>query len=343
MPRAKPDDAGWLIGRNYQLFRYMLACNRGGELPLLFNGGIFTTDNMPGRITGNNNDELPIFQGGPITPDFRRWMGCHFMSQNQRWLGWPNLANGDADLLAPSLAFYRDRADHGRRPAKINGAEGVVYPEPLDIWGLCCVAPRPDGLCGAEHLTYHFSMMLEHAWMAIQAHDALGISMRRICHGSRARCGSMTASTAPSAKKRTGKELGDDGKLVIYPRSGLEYAGGATNPDRSRLRPETHHRRTAGPAGTAARRARRLQQIQSTSARIAHRPAPGSLSLLPAKSSRTRVQQVGAHRDVRLPGRTAWSASRSRTPCSWPATRGRPSPPTAPACASRITPGWPTS
>jgi len=85
----------------------MLACNREGELPLLFNGGIFTTDNN-GRIKGNNNDELPTFEGQPATPDFRRWMGCHFMSQNQRWLGWPALAGGDADLLAPSLTFYRD-------------------------------------------------------------------------------------------------------------------------------------------------------------------------------------------------------------------------------------------
>ena len=81
-------------------------------------------------------------------------MGCHFMSQNQRWLGWPTLANGDADLLAPSLAFYCDRSATAGARAKTNGAEGVFYPEPLDVWGLCCVAPRPDGLCGAEHLTY---------------------------------------------------------------------------------------------------------------------------------------------------------------------------------------------
>ena len=77
---------------------------------LLFNGGIFTTDNQPGRITGNNNDELPTFEGQPATPDFRRWMGCCFMSQNQRWLGWPTVASGDSDLLSPTTRFYRDRA-----------------------------------------------------------------------------------------------------------------------------------------------------------------------------------------------------------------------------------------
>ncbi len=58
------DHAGWRIGRNYQLFRYMLACNRDGELPLAFNGGIFTTDNKPGRITGNIN-EFQVFAPEP--------------------------------------------------------------------------------------------------------------------------------------------------------------------------------------------------------------------------------------------------------------------------------------
>lgn len=217
---VQPDDAGWLIGRNYQLFRYMLACNRDGELPLLFNGGIFTTDNKPGRITGNNNDELPIAEGGPITPDFRRWMGCHFMSQNQRWFGWPTLAGGDADLLAPSLAFYRDRSAAAAARARRNGAEGVVYPEPLDVWGLCCVAPRPDGLCGAQHLTYHFSMMLEHAWMALQARDALGISLKD----------DLPWIEGTVKFYGTFYKPGPDGKLVIHPSNGLEYAGDATNP-----------------------------------------------------------------------------------------------------------------
>jgi hypothetical protein len=33
----------WEIGRNFQLFRYMLACNAHGEWPTKFNGGLFTT------------------------------------------------------------------------------------------------------------------------------------------------------------------------------------------------------------------------------------------------------------------------------------------------------------
>lgn len=282
-PQTGPEEAGWLIGRNYQLFRYMLACNRDGELPLLFNGGIFTTDNN-GRIKGNNNDELPTFEGQPATPDFRRWMGCHFMSQNQRWLGWPTLAGGDADLLAPSLTFYRDRSATAAARAKTNGAEGVAYPEPLDIWGLCCVAPRPDGLCGAQHLTYHFSMMLEHAWMALQAHDMLGISLATDLPWIEGTVLFYDSFYRAEQKKRTGNELGEDGKLVLYPSNGLEYAGGATNPVEVICGLQ---RVTAGllalPDLSASTRGR-LQKIQAVLPDLPTGQRMGRSSLLPAKS-----------------------------------------------------------
>jgi hypothetical protein len=280
---AKPDEAGWLIGRNYQLFRYMLACNRDGELPLLFNGGIFTTDNN-GRIKGNNNDELPTFEGEPITPDFRRWMGCHFMSQNQRWLGWPAVAGGDTDLLAPSLAFYRDRAVTAAARARSNEAEGVVYPEPLDVWGLCCVGPRPDGLCGAEHLTYHFSMMLEHAWMALQARDALGISIAKDLPWIEGTVLFYDSFYRSQTRKRTGKDLSDAGKLVIYPACGLEFAGGATDP----IEVVCGLRRiTAGliqlPELPVDSR-QRLQKIHSTLPDMPTGKRRGRMSLLPARA-----------------------------------------------------------
>ena len=226
---AAKDDPGYLVGQNYQLFRYMLACNRDGEFPLLFNGGIFAPDNN-GRIKGNNNDELPVFEGEPITPDFRRWMGCHFMSQNQRWMGWPTLATGDADLLSPTTRFYRDRAKVAARRAQNIGAQGVVYTEPLDVWGLCPVGPRPDGLCGAIHLTYHFSMGLENAWMNVQANSNSGYPIDQDLEWILGTVYFYDSFYRAETKKRTGKELGDDGKLVIYPGNALEIYGDATNP-----------------------------------------------------------------------------------------------------------------
>ena len=229
-PNAAPGDTGHLIGQNYELFRYMLACNRGGEFPLLFNGGIFTTDVGEGRITHNTPKDRPDYLGPKASPDARRWLGCYFMSQNQRWLGWPNLANGDADLFLPSLHYYRDRSPAAAARAKTVGAQGMVWPEPLDAWGLCSVAATSTGLCGAPHLNYHFSMGLEHAWMAVQAHENLGISLEKDLPWIVGVLDFYDSFYRAETKKRNGQELGPDGKLLIYPGSSLEYAGDATNP-----------------------------------------------------------------------------------------------------------------
>ena len=285
-PGAADSDSGWLVGRNYALFRYMLACNRDGELPLLFNGGIFTTDNKPGRITGNNDNELPISREGPSTPDFRRWMFCYFMSQNQRWLGWPTIANGDADLHAPSLRFYRDRASTAMSRAKRQGAEGAVYVEPLDVWGLSSagVGARADGLCGAEHLLYHFAMGLENAWMALQAHDALGTDITKDLPWIEGTVLFYDSFYRNKCKELTGKELGADGKLQIYPCAGLEYAIGATNPIEvvCGLHSVTESLLRL-PTLTDASRTR-LKEIQARLPEIPTGMRRGVKSLLPARS-----------------------------------------------------------
>jgi hypothetical protein len=225
-----PSDPAWQVGRNQALFRYMLACNQGGEFPLLFNGGIFTTDNPAGRIKGNNNDELQVRPGSPITPDFRRWMFCGFMSQNQRWLAWPALAAGDADLVEPSTRFYRDRAPLAAARAKRNQAEGVIYTEPLDIWGLCATGDRPDGLCGHPHLTYHFAMMLEHALIALHARTYSGADLAPDFDWMIGTLRFYDSFYRAQHQQRHGTELNSAGRLVIYPGSAVEAVTGATNP-----------------------------------------------------------------------------------------------------------------
>ncbi len=137
-------DSAWIVGRNYQLFRYMLACNQNGQLPLLFNGGIFTVDNF-NKVTGNNGDTNRK-RIDPSSPDLRHWLVCGFMAQNQRWLGWPIILAGDTDLLEPSNAFYRMHATSAASRAKGLGAQGVVYPEAIQAWGLTW-NPTPTGQC----------------------------------------------------------------------------------------------------------------------------------------------------------------------------------------------------
>jgi len=282
-PSAGEGDPGWLAGRNYQLFRYMLACNRGGEFPLLFNGGIFTTDNFPGRIKVSGG-AAPLGAGSPSSPDFRRWLFLTFMSQNQRWLGWPTLAGGDADMIEPTMAFYRNRAGVAAVRAKINGAEGMVYPEPLDVWGLCSFVPTGTSFCGAGHLHQYFSMMLENAWMALQARDTMGISLEKDLLWIEGTVLFYDSYYRAQTKKRTGQELTLDGKLCIYPSNGLEFAMDATDPIEVVC---ALHRITAGllalPDLPAASR-ERIKRIQATIPDLPIGKRQGRASIFPARS-----------------------------------------------------------
>lgn len=226
-PSAVDSDLGRNIGRNYQLFRYMSACNRNGELPLLFNGGIFNVAIKNGRINGMTYTFKPR---GEEHPDFRRWWITRFMSQNQRWMGWPTLASGDVDLYEPTRLFYREGAPAATSRAKANGAEGMVYPESLDILKFSNIESSSTGLCGSEHLTYHFSMGLENAWMALQAHDYLGVDITPDISWIAGTVIFYDTFYRKKCKKFTGKELGKDGKLVLYPCNGLELISEATNP-----------------------------------------------------------------------------------------------------------------
>lgn len=226
-PDGADTDPGRNVGRNYQLFRYMLACNRGGELPLLFNGGIFTVGVANGRINGMTYTFKPR---GEEHPDFRRWWGTRFMSQNQRWLGWPTLATGDVDLYEPTRTFYREGAPAAASRAKANGAEGVVYPESMDLLKFSNINSSPTGLCGSKHLTYHFSMGLENAWMALQAHNYLGVNITADIPWIAGTVIFYDTFYRKKCKELTGKELGEGNKLVLYPCNGLELVSGATNP-----------------------------------------------------------------------------------------------------------------
>lgn len=225
---AGPQDKPWLVGRNYQLFRYMLACNRGGKLPLLFNGGIFTTDNF-NKIRGNNNDEIKRDFAGPSTPDLRHWLFCGFMAQNQRWIGWPTILAGDTDLIEPSNAFYRMHASSAAARAKGLGADGVVYPEPINVWGLCWW-PSATGQCRAPHLQYAFAMMLENAWMALNAHTTLGKDIKPDIEWIKGTVRFYDSFYRKETQRLTNSDLGPDGKLSIYPANSIELLVGAKNP-----------------------------------------------------------------------------------------------------------------
>jgi len=123
---SKPDpkDKAWQAGRNYQLFRYQLACNVSGREPTLFNGGLFTCDPMytPGGGSGEG-----------WTPDWRRW-GAGLTAQNQRLVYWPMLRSGDFDAIVPGLDFYRlGLASSAARVKVYWGHEGCCCAEQISV------------------------------------------------------------------------------------------------------------------------------------------------------------------------------------------------------------------
>lgn len=225
--------AAWQVGRNYQLFRYMLACSKGAQFPVQFNGGIFNFENGEGSV-----------------PEKRMWQECEFMAQNQRLIYWPLLKSGDEDIMTPYVRFYKDMADLQYARAKNYwNIEGTAYPEALGIFGFHTefvygnpemVDSRHHGLgqrkrekpghSGLGHLEYHYTSTLDAAYMLLEQ-----------CRFGKARLKDNLPVIEGAvkfydhyykkkSKELTGQELGKDGKLILYPACSLEHCSGAKNP-----------------------------------------------------------------------------------------------------------------
>ncbi|WP_260703284.1 DUF5703 domain-containing protein [Edaphobacter flagellatus] len=221
------DDIGWQVGRNYQLFRYMLACNRGGNLPLKFNGGIFNVDtaNPAGykSISGAPSDAAP--------PDCRRW-GNLFMAQNQRLVGWPGLLSGDFDLMTPSLDFYAERVHTAAARSQLYWQHnGAAFMEPLSLYGLPVESLSTDhGPCSSKHLAWHFSIQIEFAWMALEWARYSGHEIKPYLTLIESVVRFYDEHYRKETKARTGNEYGPDGKLVLFPMNCIELYTNTTNP-----------------------------------------------------------------------------------------------------------------
>lgn len=115
----------WQIGRNYQLFRYMLGCNAYGSYPTKFNGGMFTVDPVFTDSTKN------------YTPDFRNWGGGTFTAQNQRLVYFPMLKSADFDLMKPQFDFYKRILRNAElRSETYWGHQGACFTEQMENFGL---------------------------------------------------------------------------------------------------------------------------------------------------------------------------------------------------------------
>ncbi len=169
---AQADDRLWQIGRNYQLFRYLMGCNDAAIWPTKFNGGLFTFDPILAGKSPWSDIELHY------TPDYRLWGGGSHTAQNQRLLYWPMLKSGDFAPMRQLFDFYNRTLKTAQTRARVFfGVDGAIYPEQIGIYGLC---PTCDHGWGNEtglpvaQIRYHFSTALEISLMILDYADYTG-------------------------------------------------------------------------------------------------------------------------------------------------------------------------
>jgi hypothetical protein len=212
-------DKGFEISRNYQLFRYMLACNASGDYPTRFNGGLFTYD--------------PAFvdTACSFTPDYRRWTGGTFTAQNQRLVYFPMLKNGDFDLMTPQFEFYKRILQTAEIRSQVYwGHEGACFTEQIENFGL----PNPSeytwkrpatfdkGLEYNAWLEYQWDTALEFCFLILEKERYTGADISDYLPLIEGCLRFFDEHYQYLAKQRGIKALDSNGKLVLFPGSGCE-------------------------------------------------------------------------------------------------------------------------
>lgn len=227
-------DIGWRVGRNYQLFRFMLACNSKGREATLFNGGLFTFD--PLYVNGK--------KGSGYTPDHRQW-GAAFTAQNQRLLYWPMLKNGDFDHMPTGFSFYinglKNSTARVRQYWKHGGCSFEEQSAVTGLPGSCQYGfteggqrGRPDGLEAGIPISHASGMIyegqLEFSWLILRYYQFSGADLTRYLPFIEESVIFYDEHYRFRNRQSTGGELNADGKLVIYPANTLEDHWNARNP-----------------------------------------------------------------------------------------------------------------
>jgi hypothetical protein len=231
------NDKIWQIGRNYQLFRYMLACNAYGQYPSKFNGSFFTTD--PGFMGGK--------YGKGETPDFRAWGGGSFTAQNQRLVYWPMLKNGDFDMMLSQFDFYRRALGAAEIRTKAYwGHKGCSFTEQIEQFGLPIGSHygwtgspikrrnRPKdfefGVQVNSSCKYEFVHQLDFAYMILEYLRFSGRDISAYMPFIESAVKFYDEHYQFRCRQLTGRPLDENGHLVIYPSTGGESFVGARNP-----------------------------------------------------------------------------------------------------------------
>jgi hypothetical protein len=224
---SQKDKRSWEVGRNYQLFRYMLACNARGEWPTKFNGGLLTVD--------------PIYSdtiNKGLTPDYRNWGGGLHTAQNQRLVYFPMIKSGDWDLLQPQLNFYLRLQKNAELRTKFYwNHNGACFTEQMENFGLPNYAEygtkRPDYFDkGVEYnawLEYEWDTVFEFCLMMLQEAEYTGKDINDKIPFIISCLQFFDEHYQQLAKQRGAKALDGNGHLVLYPGSAAETFKMANN------------------------------------------------------------------------------------------------------------------
>lgn len=219
LDKDKGNGPAWEMGRNYQLFRYMLACNAKGIWPTKYNGGLLTVD--------------PVFTDTAqrFTPDYRNWGGGLHTMQNQRLVYFPMIKNGDWDMLQSQLDFYMRILPNAEMRSKVYWDHaGACFTEQMENYGLPDYAEygtkRPAHFDkGVEYnawLEYEWDTVLEFCLMMLEEQRYTGKDISRYIPFIESCLRFFDEHYQWLAKQRGAKALDGNGKLILYPGSAAE-------------------------------------------------------------------------------------------------------------------------
>ncbi|CAG5068959.1 hypothetical protein DYBT9623_01692 [Dyadobacter sp. CECT 9623] len=207
------------ISRNYQLFRYQLACNAFGKWPTKFNGGLFAFD--PEYVDKKYS----------YSPDFLLWGGGTFTAQNQRLVYFPMCKNGDFDLLKPQFDFYLNNLRNAElRSEHYWKHKGASFTEQIENFGLPNVTEygmkRPAGYDpGMEHnawLEYQWETVFEFCLMMLETERYEGRDISAYIPFIESCLTFYDEHYQMLARQRGAKTLDENGHYILYPTTAAE-------------------------------------------------------------------------------------------------------------------------
>ncbi|UYQ95529.1 DUF5703 domain-containing protein [Chitinophaga horti] len=277
---GKKDSTAWQVGRNYQLFRYMLACNAYGNWPTKFNGGLLTVD--------------PVYTDTAmkLTPDYRNWGGGLHTMQNQRLVYFPMIRSGDWDMMQAHFEFYYRIQRTAELRSKVYwNHDGACFTEQMENFGLPNFAEYGQKRPAGYDPGMEFNAWLEYEWDTVLEFCLMMLERQRYT-------GKLDPRTIPFiesclqffdehyqylARKRGSKALDGNGKLVLYPGSAAETYKMAYNASSTIAALTTV---TKGLVNVLANDTARLkwQQFLQRIPPIAYTQIDGHTTIAPAKS-----------------------------------------------------------